>query len=198
MNILYYITGFVILLFFFKLFFESELLNLKCIISDKDGLMYCVRDRKNKERSADLLASVNERCKAIVAYLQEKYPKDERVIRLANGFNPQRINEVLPTSTLTAYSENKGEKIAFCLNRTKSPSETETNLIDIETLTFVAYHELTHVMCKTYGHTSEFWENFKFVLENAKAAGLYEPIDYKKTPVKYCGMTISDNPLYDL
>ena len=198
MNILYYITGFIILLFFLKLFSESELLNLKCIISDKDGLMYCVRDRKNKEKSADLLASVNERCKAIVVYLQDTYPKDERVIRLAKGFNPQRINEVLPTSSLTAYSENKGEKIAFCLNRTRSPKETETKLIDIETLTFVAYHELTHVMCKTYGHTSEFWENFKFVLENAKTAGLYEPIDYKKSPANYCGMTISDNPYYDL
>lgn len=198
MNILYYITGFIILLFFLKLFTESELLNLKCIISDKDGLMYCVRDRKNKEQSADLLASVNERCKAIVVYLQEKYPKDERVIRLAKGFNPQRINEVLPTSSLTAYSENKGEKIAFCLNRTKSPKETETKLIDIDTLTFVAYHELTHVMCKTYGHTNEFWENFKFVLENAKTAGFYEPIDYKKSPAKYCGMSISDNPYYDL
>ena len=173
-------------------------MNLKCIISDKDGLTYCVRERKNKDKSANLLAQVNERCKAIVDFLKSQYPDDERVIRLKNGFNPQKINETLPTSKLTAYSENKGEKIAFCLNRTKSPNETETTLIDVETLTFVAYHELTHVMCKSYGHTNEFWENFKFVLENAKSAGLYDSIDYKKNPVKYCGMTISDNPMYDL
>jgi len=197
MNILYYIVIFIIILFFLKLFSDSELLNLKCIISHEDGLTYCVRDRKNKQQSANLLAKVNERCKAIVAFLQEKYPRDERVIRLTNGFNPQKINEILPTSKLTAYSENKGEKIAFCLNSTKSPSETESKLIDIDTLTFVAYHELTHVMCKTYGHTNEFWENFKFLLENAKTAGLYDSVDYKKEPVQYCGMTISDNPLYD-
>jgi len=179
------------------LFSESELLNLKCIISNKDGLVYCVRDRKHKEQSADLLAKVNERCKAIVLYLKETHPSDERVIRLVKGFNPQKINEILPTSKLAAYSENKGEKIAFCLNRTKPPNKTESNLIDIETLTFVAYHELTHIMCKTYGHTNEFWENFKFLLENAKTAGLYDSVDYKKKPVQYCGMTISDNPLYD-
>jgi hypothetical protein len=32
----------------------------------------------------------------------------------------------------------------------------------------------------------------------SKAAGVYTPIDYKKNPQSYCGMTINDNPLYDL
>jgi hypothetical protein len=177
---------------------ESEQFHLKCIISDVDGLKYCVRDRTNKEESANLLAEVNERCKSIVSYLQEKHPNDERIIRLTNGYNPKNINEILPTSQLTAYSENKGEKIAFCLNKSASPHNTETNLIDIDTLTFVAYHELTHVMCKTYGHNDEFWYNFKFVLENAKESGLYVSKDYKKSPVEYCGMKITDNPFYDL
>ena len=35
--------------------------------------------------------------------------------RLEKGYNPKRIMETLPTSQYTAYSENKGEKIAFCL-----------------------------------------------------------------------------------
>jgi len=198
MNKLYYIVIFIVVIFSIKLFLESETFNLKCIISDVDGLTYCVRDRKNKEDSANLLAEVNQRCKSIVKYLHEKYPDDERVIRLVKGFNPRKINEILPTSKLTAYSENKGEKLAFCLNRKEAPSKTEYTLIDIETLTFVAYHELTHIMCKSYGHTDEFWNNFKFLLENAKTAGLYHSHDYKKNPTEYCGMTISDNPLYDL
>jgi hypothetical protein len=53
-------------------------------------------------------------------------------------------------------------------------------------------------MCKSYGHNQEFWENFKFILENAEAANIYSSEDYKKKPKEYCGMTISDNPLYDL
>ena len=26
---------------------------------------------------------------------------------------------------------------------------------------------------------------------------IYSPVDYKKKPQKYCGMTITDNPYYD-
>jgi hypothetical protein len=39
----------------------------------------------------------------------EKFPDKDNVKRMVNGFNPKRIMETLPTSTLTAYSENKGE-----------------------------------------------------------------------------------------
>jgi len=110
------------------------------------------------------------------------------------NFNPQKISETLPNSELTAYSENKGEKIAFCLSKTKE----STTLIDVNTLTFVSIHELSHVMTKSVGHKQEFWQNFKFLLENAKAANIYVPVDYKKKPQNYCGMTITDSPYYDL
>jgi hypothetical protein len=53
-------------------------------------------------------------------------------------------------------------------------------------------------MTLSIGHKQEFWQNFKFVLENAKAAGIYHPVDYKKNPKEYCGMEINDNPYYDL
>ena len=126
--------------------------------------------------------------------MKKTHPDDERTTRLVEGFNPKKINETLPTSELTAYSENKGEKLAFCLNTTKDGDK----LIDIQTLTFVALHELSHIMTKSVGHKQEFWQNFKFMLQNAKAAGIYDPVDYKKTPENYCGMKINDNPYYDL
>jgi hypothetical protein len=126
--------------------------------------------------------------------MKEKYPDREDVKRLVGGFNPEKISETLPTSKLTAYSENKGQKIAFCLNKKKDKPE----LIDLNTLTFVAIHELSHVMTLSIGHKKEFWDNFKFLLENAKEIGIYSPIDYKKKPQEYCGMTITDNPFYDV
>ena len=126
--------------------------------------------------------------------MKNKYPDKDNVKRLVDGFNPKKIMETLPTSKFTAYSENKGEKIAFCLNRKKNDDE---NLIDESTLTFVAIHELSHVMTVSIGHKSEFWENFKFLLENAKEAGIHQPVDYKKQPKEYCGMKIHDNPYYD-
>jgi hypothetical protein len=71
------------------------------------------------------------------------------------------------------------------------------NLIDDNTLMFVAIHELSHIMTKSIGHKTEFWQNFKFLLENAKESGIHTPVDYKKEPKEYCGMTIHDNPYYD-
>ena len=64
------------------------------------------------------------------------------------------------------------------MNKKKSEA---ANLIDEHTLMFVAIHELSHVMTKSIGHKSEFWENFKFLLENAKEAGIHDPKDYKKS-----------------
>lgn len=189
----YIIIGFIVVICI-KIYTESELFSLKCVISTIDGNKYCVRDRQNVNKAANLLATVTNKCKELVKYVGEKYPDDPDVKRLVEGFNPKKISETLPNSELTAYSENKGEKIAFCLNKTKESS----TLIDINTLTFVAIHELAHVMTKSVGHKQEFWQNFKFLLENAKTANIYVPVDYKKKPENYCGMTITDSPYYDL
>lgn len=193
-NIFFYIFLAFIFLLCLKIYYESDAFNLKCIIASKDGNRYCVREREKLHSAANLLASVTEKMKQMVKYMKEKHPSDPRTIRLAEGFNPQKISETLPTSELTAYSENKGEKLAFCLNKTKY----EDNLIDLNTLTFVALHELSHIMTESVGHKQDFWQNFKFLLENAKDAGIYNPVDYKKNPREYCGLKINDNPYYDL
>jgi hypothetical protein len=176
------------------MYYEKSEFQLKCVVSTVDGNKYCVRESSKVKDSADLLARVTEKCKKLVKYVGEKFPDQENVKRLVSGFNPQKVMETLPTSEYTAYSENKGEKLAFCLNTEKNG----TTMIDEHTLTFVAIHELSHIATKSIGHKSEFWENFKFLLEQAKAAGLHTPKDYKKEPQKYCGMTIRDNPAFDL
>jgi len=177
-----------------KIYSESDAFNLKCIISDVDSKTYCVRERPKLELAADLLAQVAKKCKILVNYVDKKYPEDEDIQRLVKNFNPTKISETLPTSKLTAYSENKGKKIAFCLNKKKNTSE----LIDLNTLMFVAIHELSHIMTESVGHEPEFWANFKILLENAKEANVYDPEDYKKDPQNYCGMQITDNPYFDM
>jgi hypothetical protein len=193
-NIFFYIFIAFILLICLRIYYDSDAYNLKCIIASKDGNRYCVRERQKLELAANLLAGVTQKCKDLVKYMKNKYPDDERVKRLVKGFNPKSISETLPTSELTAYSENKGEKIAFCLNTTKEGNK----LIDLNTLTFVAIHELAHIMTESVGHKQEFWQNFKFLLINANEANIYHPVDYKKTPKQYCGMDINDNPYFDL
>lgn len=192
-DILGYIIMFIVFVLCLKIYTDSDTFNLKCIISDVDGKKYCVRERLKLELAADILATATQRMIKLVEYMEKNHGDDDRVKRLVSNFNPDNIRETLPTSKLTAYSENKGEKLAFCLNKKKDGKE----LIDIETLTFVAIHELGHVMSVEVGHGDEFWTNFKYLLENAEKAGIYKNIDYNKTPETYCGMEITDNPYFD-
>ena len=189
----YLLIGFVIMIAL-KIYSDSDVFNLKCIISDIDGNTYCVRERAKLQLAADLLATVTQTIKKLVKYMKQKYPERQNVERLVKNFNPQKVKEILPTSTYTAYSENKGEKLALCVTTTKEGDK----LIDENTLTFVAIHEVAHTMTKSIGHKEEFWRNFKFLLTNAVDMGIYTPIDYKDKPKKYCGMTINDNPFYDI
>jgi hypothetical protein len=178
-----------------KLYVNSDSFNLRCIISDVNGNTYCVRDRNKLELAADRLAHVNNNLNKLVNHLSKKYPDKKNVQRLVNGYNPKKIYETLPTSEFTAYSENKGEKLAFCLDTEKN---SKGRLIDINTLMYVALHEVSHIATKSIGHNDEFWNNFKFMITEAKEINIYNPIDYKKEPARYCGMNISDNPYYDV
>jgi hypothetical protein len=194
-NYLVYVVIAFIIIGSIYYYLHDETFQLKCIVSTVDGNKYCVREREKIQQAADLLAKTTAKCKALVEYVHKKHPDREEVKRLVAGFNPQKIMETLPTSEYTAYSENKGEKLAFCLNKTR---KGEDNMIDEHTLMFVSIHELSHIATKTIGHKSDFWDNFKFLLEEAKHAGIHEPRDYKQTPTEYCGMKIHDNPFYDV
>lgn len=189
------VFGVVIVSAYHYLYRNLDAFQLKCIVSTVDGEKYCVRERDRLQEAADLLASTAEQCKRLVDYMGANYGDDSRVKQLVTRFDPKVIIETLPTSEYTAYSENKGEKVAFCLNRKKEENE---DLIDKHTLMFVSIHELTHIMTASTGHGDDFWDNFKFLLEGAKSAGIHDPIDYKAKPVEYCGMKIRDNPFYDV
>ena len=192
------ILGYVLIIFIvvvsIKIYRDSDVFNLKCIVSAVDGNKYCVRERNKLTLAADMLARTTTKLKQLVAYVSEKFPDRENIKRLKDGFNPKKVVETLPTSEFTAYSENKGEKIAFCLDTEKGNNK----LIDENTLMFVGIHEISHVATKSVGHTDEFWKNFKFLLEQAVEIKIYTPVDYKKNPKRYCGMEITDNPYYDL
>lgn len=193
------ILGYVILFFVFaimiKCYYDNDYFHLKCIVSDVNGKKYCVRERKNIEKASDLLANTTEKMKDLVEHLETRFMQQENVKLLVKNFNPEKIKEILPTSEYTAYSENKGEKIAFCLS--SIDKDDTDNLIDGNTLMFVALHEMAHLATKSIGHTEEFWDNFKFLLKEASHIQIYIPVDYKKTAQSYCGMDINDNPYFD-
>lgn len=118
----------------------------------------------------------------------------EDIVRLVSNFNPDAFSETTPDAKYTSYSVNKGEKIVFCL-RDKKDGEY---LVKENIMTFVAIHELGHLMTKSIGHEPEFWNSFKLLLKIAINNGLYKNIDFNSTPKDYCGIKITDTPLKDI
>ena len=55
--------------------------------------------------------------------------------------------------------------------------------MDINTMMFVVLHEMAHLATESIGHTSEFWENFKWILEESINIGIYIKQEFKKEPV---------------
>lgn len=180
-----------LLLIILRLYFEGRDSEIISEVSTVDGQEYLVRNLPDKVEAANNIARVRRKFNRLVNFLQEKYPTDERIKRLKENFQDDVLSEAPADSEHTSYSINKGERIYFCLRQ----RDENNNLVDLNTVTFVALHELSHVLTKSIGHTKEFWDNFRFVLKNAIKMGIYRYQPFHLKPVKYCGTLISDTPL---
>ena len=180
----------VIVLSFF-LHYESKYSELTYVKSNIDNRQYLVRNVEDKQEAADMLATIRKNLDSIVNYLKENNSHDARVERLIANYRPEKLSESIPHTNYTSYSVNKGEKIVFCI---RSKDERQ-KLVDINTIMFVAIHELAHVMTKSIGHTEEFWNNMKYLLRKGIDIGVYKNHDYKTNPIPYCGTEITDSPL---
>lgn len=189
-NLIYCIIA-VVIIATLILQYENFSNEVTLVRSNVDGYDYLVRNVKDKQDAADLLANLKKRCKKLVSHMKNNHGRKHCVKRLVDNFNPDNISEGAKSNKYTSYSVNKGEKIVFCLRS----RDKEESLTDINIILFVAIHELAHVMTKSIGHTEEFWTNFKFLLEQAIDIGVYRHHDYRKHPVKYCGTEITDSPV---
>jgi hypothetical protein len=165
---------------------NSEMIYLKC----SNNKEYRVKNIVDKEKAVELIGSIHDKLIKTCDVLMTKYPDDERVIRLNEKFKNTILCETNDTDNTTSYSINKGEKIVLCIRNKKTHE-----LVDENVLLFVSLHELSHIMTLSVGHTEEFWNNFKFVLENAQSEKIYKCIDYLKNPQEYCGITVNNTPL---
>ncbi len=164
--------------------------------SSVDGKTYRVRDLPDKQKAADLLATVRMRMNKLMIHLQSTYPDKPQVKRLVQRFkaDPERILESTPDADHTSYSVNKGEKVHFCLRQRQGADET---LVSENIMVFVALHEMGHMVTDSIGHEPEFWNNFGWLLKEAEKIGVYQYQDFKAHPVRYCGTNITDQPKYD-
>jgi len=159
--------------------------------SDIDNNEYLVRKMPDSKQASNLMALIRGKLEKLCEYCSKKYPGNQDIKRMIRNFNPNNITETGKNSKYTSYSVNKGEKIVLCL-RSKDGKD---KLTDENTLTFVAIHELAHLMTKSIGHTDEFWKNFRFLLEQSIKLNIYSKVDYSKYPQPYCGIKVTDSPL---
>ena len=138
---------------------SNEVIYIK---SNVDNNEYLVRNLKDKDKAADILAMLRMKLEKMCEVMKEKHPNDESVKRMTEKFNSDNISEAGKSNQYTSYSVNKGEKIVFCIRQ----KDEDESLVDENTITFVAIHELSHIMTKSVGHTPEFWTNFKSILND--------------------------------
>ena len=187
-NLVIWISLFVILMAYI-IHFDTEnndMIYLKC----SNNREYKVRNMENKEQAVEIIGSVHDKLLKTTQILYEKYPDDPRVIRLNDKFKNTVLCESSGEAGTTSYSINKGEKIVLCV-RNKNTNE----IVDENVLLFVSLHEISHIMTVSVGHTEEFWDNFKFVLENAQSENIYKCVDYLNKPEEYCGIMVNNSPL---
>jgi len=164
--------------------------------SSVDGNTYLVRDMPDKQEAADLLARVRQRMQKLYNYLIATYPEKLQVKQLRQNFkpDPSRISESTPDAEHTSYSVNKGESVHLCLRQRQGNNES---LVKENVMTFVALHEMSHMITPTVGHGPDFWNNFGWLLKIAEDQGIYAYEDFSAHPVSYCGVKITDSPKYD-
>ena len=62
---------------------------------------------------------------------------------------------------------------------------------DLNTMTYVALHELSHVKSKNWGHGPEFVKTFKELVKRAIHHGFYKYQDYSQSPINYCNFNLN-------
>lgn len=186
---MYFITGVVCLILWIA--YRNQFQELMSVQATTDQREYLVQPGPDQQSAADLLANVRNNLENMRDHLVQQFSDDERARRLAELFQPDSIVEAGPDSKTTSYTINKGEKMVLCLR-----SRDGTNALeDLNTLTFVALHELSHILTSSVGHTDEFWNNFEWVLKEAVKIGVWQYQDFSKDPVQYCGVDITSSPL---
>lgn len=187
--ILTLILIFLILYFvYINLYTDDNLIYEKATFDDD---YYWVRNMSDKSQAANTLAVIKANMNKLIDYLQknmDKFPEKASSIKdLVKRTRKIYIMETPKDEKYTSYTINKGEKIVFCLR-----SKVLHDIHDMNTISYVVLHELSHVMCPEYGHTPLFKEIFKFLLVQANKIGIYKITNYRKEPVPYCGMEINE------
>jgi hypothetical protein len=168
--------------------------NLTYVTSDIDNARYLVRDTKDKQSAANMLARIKQNMDMLVnnlnmykntAYIEYK----PYIEQLNDRIKDVVIHETPENSNYTSYSVNKGEKLVFCIRSKKVANKIHQQNL----LMYVTLHEMAHIACPEFGHTALFKKIFAFFTETAINLGIYTKIQFEETPTEYCGLIITNS-----
>lgn len=164
---------------------------------------FMVQDNKNEpewisKEVANRLSRLSDKIdKLVLDMYNTNFPTITIAQRLFNRWkrireNPSGLRETSIEDKIAAYTINKGQELRICV---RDRSKSDKIFTDENTMMFVMLHELGHLMSVTYGHNTEFKENFSAVTTRALELGLYiyEPFD--KENKSYCGTVITNSPV---
>lgn len=182
----------IIFLFLMMLFRDYDIIEEFKKVSI-NGRTYDIQDdMENKDTALRLLNKIDNRINQFTEHLKKKHHTDKRIKRFYKMKNAKIIEPEHKIGT-SSYTINKGEILAFCIRL----KEDNSKFHDESILDFVIIHELAHVISNSIGHTSEWLSNFKFLLNSLSESNIYNPVDYSKKNVNYCGVIVTNNPYYN-
>ena len=150
------------------------------------GRQYRVRRAPDSQAAADRLAELEDRLRRLLEGAARVVPGDRRVEAIRARWDGT-LSEVQAADEV-AFSVDKAS-VHVCLR------DAAGRLEDLNTSMFVLLHELAHVATDDYGHSPEFWDNMRFLLELAERLGLYRYEDYGAQQVTFCGQPLGASPL---
>lgn len=167
--------------------------NLVWVQSTTNNRKYLVQDLSTKQDAANRMATIHENIETLFRRYRDNpaTASEPRIQTMITRFDPSKLVEANMTDSTTSYSEGKGEQIVLCL-RQKTKGYP---FADLNTTMFVVLHEIAHLMTYSIGHTPEFWANFRRILNDAVASGIYTNVNYGHSPSVYCGLEINSTPL---
>jgi len=167
-------------------FLVNKKSGLVAVRSSIDGRYYLVRPQRGAE-AADVMAGVRKALNDLIKGMNSNNEYKDILQKKIQGLLLTENPATTPDPTMTSYTVNKGERIVMCI---RSPDTGE--FYDMNTIMYVAIHELAHVACPEFGHTKLFAKIFAMLLKNATRLGIYNDQNYLVSPMPYCGITIRE------
>ena len=200
-NELIFVLVSILVIYIFYIFVYDGTTTFFCSINQE---YYKIRRGPDAEQRVKNLALIKLKLETIVKTLQNdsRFNSFESVKRLIRNWNIGiTIKEIGLLENDAAYVIDK-LNMSFCLRKSPSGGELES----LNLLTYVAIHELAHVMSIETGHSTEFQENFKFLLEYSKTLIFNNPIDGISDPLyvtinpqsedsAFCGVEITPSAI---